>query len=185
MNKTQLFKHIPQLKNLIENADVVDIKTIQTQTELRTFIAGMLSYSPRWLTILYGIRWFFVRLLGMKQEGIPTGKQLLPADISMTPGNVSMKPSDVASIFQVTMADEPYYWVAEAAEKHLIAQIGTIAINGGYVVLTLVHYQHWTGPLYFNVIRPFHHLVVRQMMKAGAKHQPTRNGPTQIRVNSR
>ena len=173
MNKTQLSEHIPQLKKLIENADVIDIKTIQTQTELRTFIAGMLSYAPGWLKTLYGIRWFFVRLLGMKQEGIPAGKQILPADISMTPGTVSMTPGDTETIFQVTMADDPYYWVAEAAEKHLIAYIGVVAIEGGYAVVTLVHYRHWTGPVYFNVIRPFHHLVVHQMMKAGAKYHPT------------
>ena len=35
--------------------------------------------------------------------------------------------------------------------------------------LTVVHYKHWTGPVYFNVIRPFHHLVVRQMARAGTK----------------
>jgi hypothetical protein len=34
-------------------------------------------------------------------------------------------------------------------------------------VLTIVHYHHWTGPLYFNAIRPFHHLVVGSMVNAG------------------
>jgi hypothetical protein len=30
--------------------------------------------------------------------------------------------------------------------------------------ITVVKYHRWTGPLYFKVIRPFHHLVVRSMV---------------------
>ncbi|MCP5103876.1 MAG: DUF2867 domain-containing protein, partial [bacterium] len=37
-------------------------------------------------------------------------------------------------------------------------------------VVTIVHYKHWTGPVYFNLIRPFHHLVIRRMMKAALKN---------------
>lgn len=29
--------------------------------------------------------------------------------------------------------------------------------------ITTVYYKHWTGPVYFNLIRPFHHLVVSRM----------------------
>jgi hypothetical protein len=36
-------------------------------------------------------------------------------------------------------------------------------------VATVVNYCHWTGPVYFSVVRPFHHLVVRQMMRAAAR----------------
>ncbi|NQY75258.1 MAG: DUF2867 domain-containing protein [Candidatus Margulisbacteria bacterium] len=28
---------------------------------------------------------------------------------------------------------------------------------------------HWTGPIYFNLIRPIHHLVVTKMAKAGVR----------------
>jgi len=37
-----------------------------------------------------------------------------------------------------------------------------------YYIVTIVHYLHWTGPVYFNLIRPFHHLVVARMARAGA-----------------
>ncbi|MGE6761631.1 DUF2867 domain-containing protein [Corallococcus interemptor] len=30
------------------------------------------------------------------------------------------------------------------------------------------HYRNWAGPVYFNVIRPFHHLVVARMARHGA-----------------
>jgi hypothetical protein len=38
-----------------------------------------------------------------------------------------------------------------------------------YYIVTIVHYLHWTGPVYFNLIRPFHHLVVARMARAGAR----------------
>jgi hypothetical protein len=39
-------------------------------------------------------------------------------------------------------------------------------------VVTIVHYKHWTGRLYFNVIRPVHHFVVSGMARAGARGLP-------------
>ena len=38
-----------------------------------------------------------------------------------------------------------------------------------YYIVIIVHYLHWTGPVYFNLIRPFHHLVVWRMARAGAR----------------
>ncbi|XXF76233.1 DUF2867 domain-containing protein [Myxococcaceae bacterium GXIMD 01537] len=36
-------------------------------------------------------------------------------------------------------------------------------------VATIVRYRRWAGPVYFNVIRPFHHLVVRGMLRHAAR----------------
>jgi hypothetical protein len=36
-------------------------------------------------------------------------------------------------------------------------------------VVTIVHYRHWTGRLYFNLIRPFHHWVVTGMARSGTR----------------
>ncbi len=165
----RLAEQIPSLGPLLAKADHVDIKTIDSPADMRTFIAGMLSHSPVWLKFLYGVRWVFVRLLGMRQEGSPLERPLLPADISFTPG-------DSATFFTVTMAEPDRYWVAEASDTHLTGYVAVIveplAAGNRFHVVTIVHYHHWTGPVYFNVIRPFHHIVVRQMMKAGARYKP-------------
>ncbi|MEV4094105.1 DUF2867 domain-containing protein [Streptosporangium saharense] len=34
-------------------------------------------------------------------------------------------------------------------------------------VAVVVHYHRWTGPVYFTVIRPFHHLVARAGVRGG------------------
>ena len=72
-------------------------------------------------------------------------------------------------------AKEDMYWISETPEdKHLKALFGVIAEKFNqnltkYHVFTSVKYLHWTGPVYFNLIRPFHHMVVWSMMKAGIK----------------
>jgi hypothetical protein len=77
-----------------------------------------------------------------------------------------------ASFFKVQMADDERYWFAEVNDAHLKAALGVVVeplagTQRRFHVVTVVHYHNWAGPVYFNVIRPFHHLVVGGMMRAG------------------
>jgi len=95
--------------------------------------------------------------------------QLRPEDVSMTPG-------ENAAFFTIDAAVEDEFYLASATESHLTAYLGVVreGLENGrsrFHVITIVHYHKWTGPLYFNVIRPFHHLVVAQMAQSGADYQ--------------
>jgi len=166
MKPPPIVAEIPELAALLSTANHVDVKTVDGMCSLPEFLAGMFSYYPGWLQNLYRIRWGFVRLLGMKQEGIPQPMQMQPEDVSMTPGGKM-------AFFTVTLAEANRYWVAEASESHLTAYLAVIreplVVGNRFYVLTIVHYHRWTGPVYFNVIRPFHHIVVQKMAEAGAK----------------
>jgi hypothetical protein len=76
----------------------------------------------------------------------------------------------------VRAGEEGRYWIAETPDdKHLKAYFVVVqeplgnAVNR-FSVITTIYYKHWTGPVYFNLIRPFHHLVVARM----ARHALTR-----------
>lgn len=158
---------LPELKMYLQDADHTDIKTFEGEVTLREFIAGALSYSPGWMKFLYGVRGVFVRLLGMKQQGIPQNSRMKPEDVSFTPG-------EMATFFKVYAAQEDYYWVAGAAESHLTAYLSVVVepiteTRNRFYLVTIVHYNRWTGPVYFNVIRPFHHLVVNRMGNAALR----------------
>lgn len=160
-------EQIPEIQPLLEDANHIDVKTFQSEKSLREFIAALISYQPAWVTFLYGVRWFFVRLLGMKQTGTPRAPQHRPSDISMTPG-------DAALFFTVVAAKEERYWFVEAAESHLTGKLGVVAEPTAgqpttFHVVTIVHYNNWAGPVYFNIIRPFHHLVVGSMGRHASK----------------
>ncbi|MCB8943615.1 MAG: DUF2867 domain-containing protein [Ardenticatenaceae bacterium] len=157
-------QNLTAIAPLLANADHIDVKTIEGDLPLSAFIAGFLSYQPAWMTFLYRLRWAFVRLLGMKQQGVPRPTRLNPADVPWQLG-------EAAYFFKVVAAVPEQYWFVEAAEAHLTAKLGVVAepltaVRQRFHVVTVVHYNKWTGVVYFNVIRPFHHLVVGRMMKA-------------------
>jgi len=167
MTLPPLIQRIAVLTPLLAGADHIDVKTIEGDLSMREFIARMLSYQPGWITFLYRLRWGFVRLLGMKQQGLPRANALRAEDVSLTPG-------EPAYFFKVIAASPDHYWFAGTTESHLTAKLGVVveplvAGNKRFYVMTVVHYHRWTGRIYFNVIRPFHHLVVGTMMKAAIK----------------
>jgi hypothetical protein len=165
-------RHLPELASLLEHADHVDVKTVIGSVDLRTFLANMFSYQPDWITALYGVRAIFVRFLGMRQIGTPRRQYLKPENIPMQAGQP-------VAFFKVRMASEEHYWIAEAKDKHLDGLLGVIAEplpdqqQKLFHVLTVVYYRNWTGPVYFNGIRPFHHLVVGSMAMAGVRNHAT------------
>ncbi len=160
-------KKIRELEQYFENADFIDVKEFEGETTLRKFIASMLSYYPWWMILLYRIRRLIVGLLGLvKHEEPEELPSLKSEDVSFTPG-------ENVSFFIVRGAKENTFWVSETPDdKHLKAYFAVVkepvtnSINRFYVITT-VFYKHWTGPVYFNLIRPFHHLVVSRMAKYG------------------
>lgn len=155
---------LPAVNRLLDRHDHFDVKTIEGQTSLRGFIAASLMYSPAWMKALYHVRAVFVRFLGMKQEAMPTP--------TLTPETVPFGAGEWATFFRVVEAQEGVYWIASASDKHLTAYIAIAreALPNGkarFHTGTIVQYHNWAGPVYFNVIRPFHHVVVAQMIKAG------------------
>lgn len=161
-------RRLPELAPFLEHADHIDVKTVSGSVDLRTFLADMLSYQPGWMTALYSVRAVFVRCLRMRQSGLPHRLHLAPKDIPMQEGQP-------IAIFKVRMSREEQYWIAEAKDKHLNALLGVVVepLPGQqqqrFHVLTVVYYRNWAGPVYFNVIRPFHHLVVGSMAQAGVR----------------
>lgn len=173
MNKKEVWVYtkIKELKPLLDTADHTDVKVAEGHADMREFIAAMLNYHPWWISILFRIRAVLVRILGLVKHSIP-GKvtPLRPEDVPLTPG-------ETAAFFIVRFAGEHSYWVAETPpDKHLGAYIAVVVeplkenVNR-FFVITIVFYKHWTGPVYFNLIRPFHHLVIRRMMRAALKHR--------------
>ena len=160
---------IPQIAQLLKGSSHIDVKTIEGRTSLRQFIASMLSYYPGWIVLLYRIRAILVKLLGLVEHPAP---EVLP---KLNPGDVSFVVGEAVTFFTVRLAEEEQFWVGETPEdKHLSAYFG-VAVEPmedhckRFHVATIVHYKHWTGPVYFNLIRPFHHLVVDRMMRAGIR----------------
>jgi len=162
----QIKKH-PELDSCFQNINHQDIKTIDGACTLREFIAGMLSYSPWWINMLFNIRKIFVKIFGLARHEKP---EEIP---HLDPEKISFMPGENVTFFITYKAKENEYWTGMPPDdKHLSAYFGIVTEKIGpdktrFHVFTTVIYKHWTGPLYFNLIRLFHHIVVWRMMKAG------------------
>ncbi|MBB4917142.1 DUF2867 domain-containing protein [Streptosporangium saharense] len=153
---------LPGPRALAEGADHLDVKTVEGRASLEEFLGGMLAWRPGWLRFLYRVRGGFVRLLGMRQNGNP-------AEGRAPAGKDAFVPGARVPPFTVVEADRDRYVAVVVAESHLTAHLVVVAEPGRFHVATVVHYHRWTGPVYFAVIRPFHHLVVRAMARAGVR----------------
>ena len=149
---------IPGLPEIMDGADHVDVKSFVGQGSMREFLERLVGYEPAWYKALFAVRGVLARRLGLKHDEIvESGK----------PG-ADLSPGGKVGLFTTESADEgdePRWWIARVDDKHLSAWICVAATSGPngatrFSMGTVVRYNNWLGPLYFNLIRPFHHLVV-------------------------
>lgn len=148
----------------MDAADHVDVKSAVSGADMRRFASGMLGCTSPWVRALFWLRKYLARLFRLHHDGAHT---------RFTPETLPMVPGQKADFFTVILADEKSHYVLGAEDRHLSAQIALLAepLSGGltrYHLYTLVRFNDWTGPVYFSLIRPFHHLIVSRVVRAGA-----------------
>lgn len=161
---------IDEMAGVLDRADHVDIKTVTGDVSLRRFVAGFMSYRPGWMRLLYWLRGGLAKAMGLRHDSVSRTATLSPEDVPMIPGGH-------LSFLTVVHAMKERHWIAVAEDKHLSAWICVLATPlaaGGarFDVATVIVYRSWMGPLYFNAIRPFHHLIVAGMARAAVRCPP-------------
>jgi hypothetical protein len=153
-----------QWSRLAEGADHVDARTGEGAVSVTELAAGILSYRPVWMDFLWRMRGWLVRALGL-------GKQEVHV-LRFTGETLPVKPGESLGYFQVVDSDSETFWIVEGKESHLEAVLAVFAEplpgkpgTSRFTVVTIVHYQSRIGPIYFNIIKPFHHLVVKYSMR--------------------
>jgi len=163
---TEILSNIPQIHKFSANADAIDCRGFESSRDMDDFLIRLMSYKPGWLTFLYKVRGVLAGIMGLKHdEFINHGLQVSDYDF---------KRGGQVDFFSSVDFEADKFWIGEAEDKHLIAYIGVAseaAENGKhhYNVFTIVRYKNWLGPVYFNLIRPFSHLVVHCMGKYAAE----------------
>jgi len=154
----------PKLQRAITTADHTDTLSIESDAELLSFAARMLSFHPGWLQALYRVRVLLLGVLGHR-TGLPPHPTILQT--------LPTQPGARAAFFTVEEAG-PDHWTAQASEAHLTARLAVVQAPGQhrrflYRLVTVVHFHNRVGRVYFAMIRPFHVLVVRAMLRHGAR----------------
>lgn len=163
------FARNPDLIRVLGGADDLHVLRFEGRLSMRECLAAMLSYMPGWMRGLYRVRKYFVMLLGTRQDGVPEKQDLKPADISFIPG-------EKGSFFTIRAAEEDHYWLADARDRMIVGYLGLLleGSEGGvnrFALVSGAKYRRWTGRVYYNVILPFHHLVIRRMVREALRRQ--------------
>lgn len=159
---------LPELAPLLATADHVDVKTAEADSTLAEFIANALGRPPGLaMRALFRARGVLARVLRLREPDVPPAAALRPDQVPFTPGGT-------VGLFTVADGSRDRFLLLSAADNHLTGYLAVVVepAAGGrtrFLVATVVKYHRWTGPLYFNLIRPFHHLVVRGMIRAGTR----------------
>jgi hypothetical protein len=157
---------VEDIQVLLRGADYVSVKTVEGDVTLKEFLAGMFAYRPGLIRFLYRLRSGVVRLLGIRQQPLPEMDEWIPMEVPMLScGNIWF--------FSVSLAREDRYWIGCCPEEsHLTAYMGVVVeplagTRKRFHFLTIVRYKHWTGRLYFLLIRPINWFFVNRLAQAG------------------
>jgi len=148
--------------NLIELLTTVDFTDTFSTTnhidDIKDITNLIFNTSPKWLELLLKLRNNLVKIIGLKTS--------IPKDY-----NETFKVGGYVKFFKIYSISNNQV-VLGANDSHLnfraIVEIDT-SRNYNIKVITLVQFNNKKGEFYMNIIKPFHRLVVKKMVKNAFK----------------
>lgn len=125
-------------------------------------MAAFWTTMPGWLTLLFKIRNLLVSPFGLKTEG---GKDREAMKEALEKGESHGLMTVVAKTANET--------VVSLDDKHLKAYLSVYVEDRNVSLSTLVQYYNKLGVAYFTLIRPFHKIVVKNMLRHTIRAQGT------------
>ena len=122
-----------------KNADHIDVKTIEGDTNLRSFISGMLSYYPWWLLSLYRIREIIVGILGLVRHEKPETLPSIQDGLSMTATGAGL----VFAVFFAgrLISNLPAAWIVERFGPRVTGIFGSGLLLLGSLLAALAPFE--------------------------------------------
>lgn len=140
----------------IEKIDYVDafkVRLSDTNQNVEELYIAIFNHAPKWVSVLMKVRNKIVSIFGLD-----TGDGSKQTEIkSLTIGDKH----GVFKIFDI----QPSEIIAGEDDKHLDFRVSILKDDGYLILSTLVHYNSSFGKFYFFIVKPFHKLVVKGMLK--------------------
>lgn len=147
------------IKNALPIIDFTDtFSTTNHINSLEKITKLVFGTLPKWVKYLMKFRNVIVKLFGLKTE--------TPKDI-----NSSFKVGSYIGFFKIYNIHENEIMLG-ANDKHLNFRVSIYNSNQkifNIKVTTLVQYNNRFGKVYMTIIKPFHHFVVKRMVKQAYK----------------
>ncbi len=155
-------ENIPDTKGIRNSLIKVDYSDTYATTnhidDLETIINLVFSDLPNWASKLMKLRNRIVKIFGLKTEK-PAGQS---SDFKVGGYIGFFKIYDIINNEVIFGADD----------KHLNLRVSVFnsqKTNYNIKISTLVEYNNTLGRIYMTIVRPFHHLIVKQVVKKAYK----------------
>jgi hypothetical protein len=141
----------------IDYVDAFKVKLSDNTQKVDSLYMAIFNHVPKWVNVLMGLRNKIVGVFGLDTGDGSKQKEIK----SLTVGDKH----GVFKIFDI----QPNEIIAGEDDKHLDFRVSVLK-NDDYLILsTLVHYNSGFGKVYFFIIKPFHKVVVKVMMRNALK----------------
>jgi len=125
------------------------------------------STSPSWLKNLFMLRNKLVKLIGLK-----VGEEVEDREAMLAASNFEV--GDSLGLFKVFQKSENELIIGED-DKHLDFRVSLLIDRSAtekerLTITTTVHFNNWTGRLYFIPVKPFHSFAVPAMLRSIVKN---------------
>ncbi|WP_109435936.1 DUF2867 domain-containing protein [Aquimarina sp. AU119] len=127
-----------------------------------------LNSAPKWGDVLLNLRNKIVPLFGLKGAKKPKNKKDLLNNFSGAVG-------ESIGFWKVFAKNESEVILGEN-DKHLDFKVSLLvddqneSKNKKLTITTIVNFNHWSGNFYFFLVKPFHQLIVRMMLKKAIRN---------------
>jgi len=177
IKKTALPKQSILASTDYEYADSFEGEYLDQQDQISSKDIGKAFFTaaPNWTASLFKLRNRIVSIFGLKTpEQTENEKELID--------NFNCEPNERLGIFKVFHRDENEVILGED-DKHLNFRISLYKESKAndkdrkrLTLTTTVHFNNWFGKLYFLPVKPFHRLIVPQMLKGIISQIEKENG---------
>jgi hypothetical protein len=157
--KEEKIKLRNDLIELLTTIDFIDtFSTTNHRDDIKDITNLIFNTSPKWLELLFKLRNNLVKIIGLKTD--------IPEDY-----NETFKVGGYVKFFKIYSISNNQV-ILGANDSHLnfraIVENDT-SKDYNIKVITLVQFNNKKGEFYMNIIKPFHRLVVKKMVKNAFK----------------
>ncbi len=136
--------------------DAYSVTLKNKEISIEDIYINVFAHSPTWINNLLKIRNKIVEPFGIKASVGEIKKE-------------DLKVGGKAGIFRI-FAIQKNELIAGEDEKHLNFRVSVLKTDGVLTISTLVQYNNWFGKVYFFIVKPFHKIIVKSMIKNAVKN---------------
>lgn len=162
MNRKITKSELPKnsiIKDYINTIDYEDTFAVALQNNdiaIENIYLNVFAHSPKWINNLLELRNKIVKPFGIKTNSEEMKKDNLKVG----------KKTGIFKIYAI-YANEI---IAGDDDKHLDFRVSVLKNEGILTISTLVQYNNWFGKLYFFIVKPFHKVVIKSILKTAVKN---------------